>query len=92
MKTFWTQGPDPQKAKEDSSKQVSICRNQREETSVAMSQKVREAGRDVSYLIVVLFGVGLTGGLLYTIFKELFFFIQPQYHIWESLRKMQNTP
>lgn len=39
QKTFCTQGPDPRKAKEDSSKQVSINRNQREETGVSTSQK-----------------------------------------------------
>ncbi|XP_005356392.1 mitochondrial import inner membrane translocase subunit Tim21 isoform X2 [Microtus ochrogaster] len=38
-KTFCTQGPDPQKAKEDSSKQVSVHRNQRGETGLSMSQK-----------------------------------------------------
>ncbi|EDL75175.1 rCG20551, isoform CRA_a [Rattus norvegicus] len=74
QKTFWTQGPDPRKAKEDSSKQVSINRNQREETGVSTSQKVKEAGRDVTYLIVVLFGVSITG---YRPSKHLNTFPQP---------------
>eukprot|EP00072_Mus_musculus_P049422 XP_006526587.1 PREDICTED: mitochondrial import inner membrane translocase subunit Tim21 isoform X2 [Mus musculus] len=92
QKTFWTQGPDPRKAKEDSTKQVSIRRNQREETGVSMSQKVREAGRDVSYLIVVLFGVGLTGGLLYAIFKELFFSSSPNIIYGKALGKCRTHP
>lgn len=38
-KNFWTQGPDPQKAKEESSKQVSVHGNQRGETGLSVSQK-----------------------------------------------------
>ena len=58
-----------------------------------MSQKVREAGRDVSYLIVVLFGVGLIGGLLYTIFKELFFFSSsPNIIYGKALGKCRTHP
>lgn len=45
QKTFCTQGPDPRKAEEDSSKQVSIGRNQREETGVSASQKGKEGER-----------------------------------------------
>ncbi|KAF3703528.1 Mitochondrial import inner membrane translocase subunit Tim21 [Channa argus] len=36
------------------------------------AQKVKEAGRDFTYLIVVLIGLGVTGGLLYVVFQELF--------------------
>ncbi|MEJ1279370.1 translocase of inner mitochondrial membrane 21 [Cricetulus griseus] len=92
QKTFWTQGPDPQKAKEDSSKQVSIHRNQRGETSVSTSQKVKEAGRDFTYLIVVLFGVSITGGLFYTIFKELFSSSSPNIIYGKALEKCRMHP
>ncbi|EDL75177.1 rCG20551, isoform CRA_c [Rattus norvegicus] len=92
QKTFWTQGPDPRKAKEDSSKQVSINRNQREETGVSTSQKVKEAGRDVTYLIVVLFGVSITGSLLYTIFKELFSSSSPNIIYGKALGKCRTHP
>ncbi|OBS69907.1 hypothetical protein A6R68_01551 [Neotoma lepida] len=92
QKTFWTQGPDPQKAKEDSSKQVSISRNQRGETAVSTSQKVKEAGRDFTYLIVVLFGVSITGGLLYTIFKELFSSSSPNIIYGKALEKCRTHP
>lgn len=44
-KTFWTQGPDPQKEKEDSSKQVSVHGNQRGETGLSMSQKGKQIDR-----------------------------------------------
>ncbi|XP_021070448.1 mitochondrial import inner membrane translocase subunit Tim21 [Mus pahari] len=89
QKTFWTQGPDPRKAKEDSTKQVSI---RREETGVSVSQRVREAGRNVSYLAVVLFGASIAGGLLYTIFKELFFSSSPNIIYGKALGKCRTHP
>lgn len=92
QKTFCTQGPDPRKAEEDSSKQVSIGRNQREETGVSASQKVKEAGRDVTYLVVVLVGVSITGGLLYTIFKELFSSSSPNIIYGNALGKCRSHP
>ncbi|CDQ91156.1 unnamed protein product [Oncorhynchus mykiss] len=33
---------------------------------------VKEAGKNLTYLIVVLIGLGVTGGLLYVVFQELF--------------------
>lgn len=36
------------------------------------TQKVKDAGRDFTYFIVVLIGLGVTGGLLYVVFQELF--------------------
>lgn len=46
QKTIWTQGQSPQRAKEDSSKQVSV-HSQRGETAISMSQKgKREFSRD----------------------------------------------
>lgn len=92
QKTFWTQGPDLQKAKEDSSKQVSIRKNQREETSISTTQKVKEAGRNFSYLIVVLIGVSITGGLLYTIFTELFSSSSPNIIYGKALGKCRTHP
>lgn len=72
QKTIWTQRQSPRRAEEDRSKQVSVHRGQREETAISTSQKVKEAGRDFTYLIVVLIGISITGGLFYTVFKELF--------------------
>ncbi|ELV10908.1 TIM21-like protein, mitochondrial [Tupaia chinensis] len=39
QKAIWTQGPSALKAKEDSSKQVSVHRSQRGETAISTSQK-----------------------------------------------------
>ncbi|VTJ51575.1 mitochondrial import inner membrane translocase subunit Tim21 isoform X3 [Marmota monax] len=72
QKTIWTQGPSPCNAPEDRRKQVSVHRDRRAETAVSTSQKVKEAGRDFTYLVIVVIGIGITGGLFYTIFRELF--------------------
>ncbi|KAG3293734.1 translocase of inner mitochondrial membrane 21, transcript variant X4 [Ictidomys tridecemlineatus] len=61
QKTIWTQGPSPCNAQEDRRKQVSVHRDQRAETAVSTSQKVKEAGRDFTYLVIVVIGVGITG-------------------------------
>lgn len=67
---IWTQ-EGPLRAGNES-KQVSVQRSQKGGAPVSAAQKVKEAGRDFTYLIVVLVGIGVTGGLFYVIFKELF--------------------
>lgn len=91
QKTIWTQGQSPQRAKEDSSKQVSV-HSQRGETAISMSQKVKEAGRDFTYLVVVLIGTGITGGLFYVIFKELFSSSSPNKIYGKALEKCRSHP
>lgn len=90
-KTIWTQGQSPQRAKEDSNKQVSVHR-QSGETAVSTAQKVKDAGRDFSYLIVVLVGISVTGGLFYTIFKELFSSSSPSKIYGKALEKCRSHP
>ncbi|KAG7248366.1 hypothetical protein CRUP_037107, partial [Coryphaenoides rupestris] len=34
-------------------------------------RNMKEAGKDFTYLIVILIGLGVTGGLLYAVFHEL---------------------
>uniref|UniRef100_A0A3P9PFS6 Mitochondrial import inner membrane translocase subunit Tim21 n=1 Tax=Poecilia reticulata TaxID=8081 RepID=A0A3P9PFS6_POERE len=50
----------------------SVSRYQSGTPKPSAAQKVKEAGRDFTYLIVVLLGLGVTGGLLYVVFQELF--------------------
>ncbi|XP_007547890.1 mitochondrial import inner membrane translocase subunit Tim21 [Poecilia latipinna] len=50
----------------------SVSRYQSGTPTPSAAQKVKEAGRDFTYLIVVLIGLGVTGGLLYVVFQELF--------------------
>ncbi|KAL2777923.1 mitochondrial import inner membrane translocase subunit Tim21 precursor [Daubentonia madagascariensis] len=92
QKNIWTQGPSLWKAKEDSSKQVSVHRSERGETAISTSQKVKEAGRDFTYLIVVLIGISITGGLFYTIFKELFSSSSPNKIYGKALEKCRTHP
>uniref|UniRef100_K9IHT1 Mitochondrial import inner membrane translocase subunit Tim21 n=1 Tax=Desmodus rotundus TaxID=9430 RepID=K9IHT1_DESRO len=90
-RTVWTQGRGLQRAKEDGSKQVSV-HSQRAETVVSTAQKVKEAGRDFTYLIVVLTGVTITGSLFYVIFKELFSSSSPSKIYGKALEKCRSHP
>lgn len=92
QRSIWTQGRSPQSAKEDGSKQVSVHRSQGGETVLSTSQKVKEAGRDFTYLIVVLIGITITGGLFYTIFRELFSSSSPNKIYGKALEKCRSHP
>lgn len=92
QKTIWTQGQNQQRAKEDGSKQVSVHRSQSGKTAISTSQKVKEAGRDFTYLIVVLIGITITGGLFYTIFRELFSSSSPNKIYGKALEKCRLNP
>ncbi|XP_007950917.1 mitochondrial import inner membrane translocase subunit Tim21 [Orycteropus afer afer] len=91
-RTIWTQERAPRRAKEDGSKQVSVHRSQRGETVVSTSQKVKEAGRDLTYFMVVLIGVGITGGLFYVIFRELFSSSSPNKIYGKALERCRSHP
>ncbi|XP_011365645.1 mitochondrial import inner membrane translocase subunit Tim21 [Pteropus vampyrus] len=53
---------------------------------------VKEAGRDFTYLVVVLIGTGITGGLFYVIFKELFSSSSPNKIYGKALEKCRSHP
>ncbi|XP_025742495.1 mitochondrial import inner membrane translocase subunit Tim21 [Callorhinus ursinus] len=91
QKTIWTQGQSAQRLGDDGSKQVSV-HSQGREAGVSTSQKVKEAGRDFTYLIVVLFGISITGGLFYTVFKELFSSSSPNKIYGKALEKCRSHP
>ncbi|NXH11768.1 TIM21 translocase, partial [Bucco capensis] len=76
----------------DDSKHVSVRRAEREDTLLSTAQKVKEAGRDFTYLIVVLVGIGVTGGLFYVIFKELFSSSSPSKIYGDALEKCRSHP
>ncbi|XP_004604296.1 mitochondrial import inner membrane translocase subunit Tim21 [Sorex araneus] len=71
-RAVWTQGQGARRAEQDPSKQVPVPGSRGGEPAVPTAQRVKEAGRDFTYLLVVLIGIGITGGLFYVIFKELF--------------------
>ncbi|XP_006897299.1 PREDICTED: mitochondrial import inner membrane translocase subunit Tim21 [Elephantulus edwardii] len=91
-RTIWTQGRGPHNAKEESGKQVSVHGSPRGEPAVSTSQKVKDAGRDFTYLIVVVFGIGITGALLYVVFKELFSSSSPNKIYGKALEKCRAHP
>uniref|UniRef100_A0A8D0FP08 Mitochondrial import inner membrane translocase subunit Tim21 n=1 Tax=Strix occidentalis caurina TaxID=311401 RepID=A0A8D0FP08_STROC len=57
-----------------------------------LSISVKEAGRDFTYFIVVLVGIGVTGGLFYVIFKELFSSSSPSKIYGDALEKCRSHP
>ncbi|XP_039242669.1 mitochondrial import inner membrane translocase subunit Tim21 isoform X3 [Pipra filicauda] len=76
----------------ENSKGVSVQRARNEETLLSAAQKVKEAGRDFTYFIVVLVGIGVTGGLFYVIFKELFSSSSPNKIYGDALEKCRSHP
>ncbi|NXU54490.1 TIM21 translocase, partial [Turnix velox] len=78
--------------RDDEGKYVSVKRDQKEETVLSAAQKVKEAGRDFTYFIVVLVGIGVTGGLFYVIFKELFSSSSPSKIYGDALKKCRSHP
>lgn len=61
-------------------------------SGLSAAQKVTRAGRDFTYLIVVLVGLGVTGGLLYVIFQELFSSSSPSRIYGKALNKCKSHP
>ncbi|KAM8811007.1 mitochondrial import inner membrane translocase subunit Tim21 [Eudromia elegans] len=64
----------------------------RDEGLVSAARKVKEAGRDFTYFIVVLVGISVTGGLFYVIFKELFSSSSPNKIYGDALEKCRSHP
>ncbi|KAK0133158.1 Mitochondrial import inner membrane translocase subunit Tim21 [Merluccius polli] len=56
------------------------------------AQKVKDAGRDFTYLIVVLMGLGLTGGLFYVVFQELFSSSSPNQVYGKAFKAVKSHP
>lgn len=70
----------------------SVSRYQRGSPKPSAAQKVKEAGRDFTYLIVVLIGLGVTGGLLYVVFQELFSTSSPNKVYGKAFNKVKLDP
>ncbi|NXC38917.1 TIM21 translocase, partial [Penelope pileata] len=79
-------------ARSGGGKEVSVRGERGEQTVLSAVEKVKEAGRDVTYLIVVLIGIGVTGGLFYVIFKELFSSSSPSKIYGDALEKCRSHP
>ncbi|KAM4606258.1 mitochondrial import inner membrane translocase subunit Tim21 [Polymixia lowei] len=70
----------------------SVSRYQSGTPKPSATQKVKEAGRDFTYLIVVLIGLGVTGGLLYVVFQELFSSSSPNKIYGKAFDKVKLHP
>ncbi|XP_070605233.1 mitochondrial import inner membrane translocase subunit Tim21 [Erythrolamprus reginae] len=77
---------------EKSENRVSPVQSRKGDVSLSAAQKVKEAGRDFTYLIVVIIGIGVTGGLFYVIFKELFSSSSPSKIYGDALEKCRAHP
>ncbi|KAF4075821.1 hypothetical protein AMELA_G00223240 [Ameiurus melas] len=72
-------------------KEMSVSTSQ-PASGISAAQKVKQAGRDFTYLIVVLVGLGVTGGLLYVIFQELFSSSSPSKIYGKAFNKCKLHP
>lgn len=70
----------------------SVSRYQAGTPRPSAAQKVKDAGRDFTYLIVVLIGLGVTGGLLYVVFQELFSTSSPNKIYGKAFDKVKSYP
>lgn len=70
---------------------VSVSKTSYTPTST-VAQKAKQAGKDFTYLIVVLIGLGVTGGLLYVVFQELFSSSSPNKIYGKAFEKCRTHP
>ncbi|XP_068437981.1 mitochondrial import inner membrane translocase subunit Tim21 [Clinocottus analis] len=70
----------------------SVSRYQSGSPKPSAAQKVKEAGRDFTYFMVVLIGLGVTGGLLYVVFQELFSSSSPNKVYGKAFNKVKLDP
>ncbi|XP_031705638.1 mitochondrial import inner membrane translocase subunit Tim21 [Anarrhichthys ocellatus] len=70
----------------------SVSRYQSGTPKPSATQKVKDAGRDFTYLIVVVIGLGVTGGLLYVVFQELFSSSSPNKVYGKAFNKVKLDP
>lgn len=69
-----------------------VSRYQSGSPKLSTAQKVKEAGKDFTYLIVVLIGFGVTGALLYVVFQELFSSTSPNKVYSKAFEKVRSHP
>lgn len=70
----------------------SVSRYQGGSPKASAAQKVKAAGRDFTYLIIILVGLGVTGGLLYVVFQELFSSSSPNKVYGKAFNKVRLDP
>ncbi|XP_062986578.1 mitochondrial import inner membrane translocase subunit Tim21 [Elgaria multicarinata webbii] len=91
-RNLWTPEGARRAGKPENTTQASVQRSPKGSPSLTAAEKVKEAGRDFTYLIVVVVGIGVTGGLFYVIFKELFSSSSPSKIYGDALEKCRAHP
>ncbi|KAB0393295.1 hypothetical protein E2I00_010334 [Balaenoptera physalus] len=81
-----------QKGKREVPVTISLSANVTRAASALLHKFMKEAGRDFTYLMVVLIGITITGGLFYTIFRELFSSSSPNKIYGKALEKCRLHP
>ncbi|XP_069075977.1 mitochondrial import inner membrane translocase subunit Tim21 isoform X1 [Pleurodeles waltl] len=92
QRTICTQRSKQQQKRPEHKQPVSVQRRPGGVPEQTVARKVKEAGRDFTYLIVVIIGLGVTGGLFYVIFQELFSSSSPSKIYGEALEKCRHHP
>nr|XP_023678177.1 mitochondrial import inner membrane translocase subunit Tim21 [Paramormyrops kingsleyae] len=80
------------KNSESENRKVTVSRRRGDDPAIPAAQKVKQASKDFTYLIVVVIGIGVTGGLLYIVFKELFSSSSPSKIYGKALEKCRAHP
>ncbi|XP_071520072.1 mitochondrial import inner membrane translocase subunit Tim21 isoform X2 [Panulirus ornatus] len=70
----------------------SLSKNVRSDKSGGFGRKAKEATRTTYYTAVVVLGVGVTGLMMYSVFKELLFSFSPQTVYSAAVEKCINHP
>lgn len=91
-RSLCTRGAGARRPEGDAAEQLPGPRGRPEVAATTAAQRVKAAGRDVTYLTVVLLGLGVTGALLYAIFKELFSSSSPNKIYGRALDKCRSHP
>ncbi|XP_068090771.1 mitochondrial import inner membrane translocase subunit Tim21 [Hyperolius riggenbachi] len=76
----------------DQNKHVSVQTRSTEAKPQTAAQKVKQAGRDVTFFVVVIVGVALTVGLIYCTVSELFSSSSPSSIYGKAFTKCKNHP
>lgn len=80
------------KGEQKDTDQLSVSRSPHTPPRGSATQKVKQAGKDFTYLIVVLIGLGVTGGLLYVVFQELFSSSSPSKIYGKAFERCRSHP
>ncbi|XP_028392011.1 mitochondrial import inner membrane translocase subunit Tim21-like [Dendronephthya gigantea] len=80
-----------QEKKKPDSLQELVESTEKQQTALTTSQKVAQAGKDVSYFAIILAGFAVTGALLWYVLSELFLSSSPNKIYADALKKVKQN-